>query len=72
MKKIIFGERWLQLNMARQALVGFLPLPWALMGIAFGGTLQKDGRNFRHSSPLRLVMDLPFIFGMTVGAMIHL
>jgi len=42
------------------------------MGIAFGGTFQKDERNFRLSSPLRLGMDLPFIFGMTVGAMMHL
>ena len=68
----IFGERWLQLNTARQALVGFLPLLWALMGIAFGGTLLEGGRNFHHFSPLRWVMVLPFIFGMTVGAMIHL
>ena len=72
MKKIIFGERWLQLNMARQALVGSRPPRWALMGIAFGGTLLKGMRNFHLFSPLRWVMDLPFIFSMIVGAMIHL
>ena len=55
-----------------QALDGILLLLMALMVLAFGGTFQKVGRNFRLSSPLRLGMDLQFIFGMTVGVMIHL
>jgi len=37
--------RWLQSNMVRRVLVAFLPLPMVLMGIASGGTSQKDGTN---------------------------
>ena len=58
--------------MVRRALDSRLLLLMALMGLAFGGTFQKVGRNFRLSSPLRLGMDLQFIFGMTVGVMVHL
>jgi len=58
--------------MVRRALDDFLLLLMALMGIAFGSTFQKVGRNFSLSSPLRYGMNLPFIFGMTVGVMMHL
>ena len=68
MRKIIFGERWLEPNMVRWALDGFLPLLMVLMGLASGVTFQKDGKNPRPSFSSRYMMDLPSIFGMIYGA----
>ena len=64
MRRIAYGEGWLGANVVIIVLDGILLNPEELMGKVCGHSFTKDGEDFISIFPLKLVLVLPFSFGM--------
>ena len=64
MRRIAYGEGWLGANTAIIVLDGIPLNPEKLMSKVCGDSFTKNGTDFIIIFPLKLVLVLPFSFGM--------
>ena len=67
MIRIAYGEGWLGANMVIMVLDGIPLNPEELMGKVCGDLFTKNGEDFIAIFPLKLVLVLPFSFGIIAG-----
>ena len=67
MRRIAYEEGWLGANMMIMILDDIPLNPKELMGKVCEDSFTKDGEDFIIIFPLKLVLVLPFSFGMIVG-----